>query len=349
MGMNGQDRDDMLAAYALDAVDEDDALMVEATLATSADAASEVGLLRSVAGEYASATSRDVTPPAELRDRVLDRAFAARAGITSTPADACDVHRIEAERFTLLLGQLTPEQWDLPVDPREFAGWTVRDVASHVAASEALTAQLLGAPVAMIPETDTGNESRTAQAQARHRDVPVSVIIDEFDAATRAATAVLDDLDADAVENTEIVWWGADMRLSTLCVSRAFETWTHADDIRRAVGLPQLAPPAPSLATMSSRAAEWAGLMLAVSGCDIVPTAAVLDLTGPGAGTYPIQLGLEAAPAGSTPAFTLRLDVIDFCTALGRRLPVDRLAYEVDGDKELAAQLIDSLPSLAQL
>jgi uncharacterized protein (TIGR03083 family) len=350
MGMNRSDRDpDMLAAYALDAVDEDVALMIDAQLATSAEAASDVALLQSVAGEYAAATSSDVRPPAELRDRVLTNAFAAREGIAPAPADARDVHRLEAERFSLLARQLTQAQWEAPVDPPEFTGWTVRDLVSHVAASEALTAQLLGSPLAQVPEADTGNESRTALTQARHRDMPVDEIADELEAATRAATAVLDDLGADTVENTEVVWWGADMRLSTLCVSRAFETWTHADDIRRAVGLPQLPPPAPSLQTMSSRASEWTGLMLAVAGHDMSPTTAVLDLTGPGGGTHPIQLGLERAPSGATPAFTLRLDVVDYCAALGRRVSRDGLRYEVEGDTQLAEQLVAALPTLAQL
>ena len=186
MGMNGNDRDpDMLAAYALDAVDEDDALMIDAELATSAEAASDVALLQSAAGEYAAATSPDIRPPAELRDRVLTNAFATREGMAPTPADARDVHRLEAERFSLLLRQLTQAQWDASVDPPEFAGWTVRDLVSHVAASEALTAQLLGSPLAQVPETDTGNESRTALVQARHRGMSVDEIVDEFEAATR--------------------------------------------------------------------------------------------------------------------------------------------------------------------
>ncbi len=225
----------------------------------------------------------------------------------------------------------------------------MRDLASHVAASEALTAQLLDVAVATVPESDLGNESRTLLTQARHRTLTTDELVDELELAASAVTHALDEMDAETIETTELTWWGAEMRLSTLCVSRAFETWTHADDIRRAVGRDALPPPAPSLATMSARAAEWTGLMLAVAGHDMAPTRAILELTGAGGSTHPIELGLEPAPADAPPAFTLRLDIVEFCLALGRRAPADGLHVQVEGDAELAADLIDAFPALAQL
>ena len=350
MGVTGNGRDpDLLAAYALDAVDDDDALMIEATLATSADAAAEVSMLAHAAGEYGAAMVTPHSPHPALRARVLRAGLTSRPGAAVQPADARTVRRIEADRFAALLRQLTPEQWELPVDPPEFAGWTVRDLASHVAASEALTAQLLDVALATVPESDLGNESRTLLTQARHRTVPTDELVTEFEHTACAVTDALDGFDTEVMETTELTWWGAAMRLSTLCVSRAFETWTHADDIRRAVGRDALPPPAPSLATMSARAAEWTGLMLLLAGNDIASTRAILELTGAGGSTQRVELGLEPAPADARPAFTLRLDILEFCLALGRRAPTDGLRYQVEGDAELAADLINALPALAQL
>jgi uncharacterized protein (TIGR03083 family) len=248
-----------------------------------------------------------------------------------------------------LLMSLRPDDWDAAVDPPEFAGWTVRDVAAHVAASEGLAAQLLGNPVATIPEIDNGNESRTALVRDRHRNLTDREVVSEIVAASASVFAVLDELDDDRLEEREIAWWGVPMRLSIICVTRAFELWTHADDIRRAIARPELAPPAPSLATMSRRAAGWTGLFMLLAGHDLAPMRGVLDLTGPGGGTTTIELGLEPAPSYEAPVLRLRMSVVEYCRLLGRRTRADGPRYEAEGDRSLAADLVAALPSLAQL
>jgi uncharacterized protein (TIGR03083 family) len=347
--MSGRDVEaELFAAYALDALDESDSLSIEATLATDADAADEVAELRAAAGEYAAAMTTPVAARAFVRERVLDAALGARPGRPSTAAPPREAHLIEIERLISLLRSLSTEQWTRPVDPPEFDGWTVRDVASHVSASEALAAQLLGAGVASVPEIDTGNDSRTALTRARHAQLGTADIVAELAAAGRSTSAALAAYTAAELEGDDVVWWGIPTRLSTLCILRAFEVWTHADDIRRAVGEPQLAPPAPSLLTMSSRAAEWTGLMLAVAGRSTEPAVGTLALTGPGGSTHMVQLGLEPART-RMPRFALRIDVVDYCRAVGRRIRPDDLTYDVEGDAVLARQLVDALPSLAQL
>jgi uncharacterized protein (TIGR03083 family) len=348
--MNNDDLDlDLLAAYAADAVDDDEALAVDAMLATSADMARDEARYRRAAVELAAAVVAHVPPAQAVRDRVLREALTSRPGSPTHAAPARELLRIEAERFATLLMSLTPYEWDAAVDPPEFAGWTVRDVAAHVAASQGLAAQLLGNPVATIPETDNGNESRTALVRDRHRGLTDREVIGEIVAASMAVFSVLDDFDAATLDEREIAWWGVPMYLSTICVTRAFELWTHADDIRRALDRPQLAPPAPSLATMSRRAAEWTGLLMLLAGHDLAPMRGVLDLTGPGGGTTTIELGLEPAPSHEAPVLSLRMDVVEYCRLLGRRTRADGPRYEAEGDRGLAADLVAALPSLAQL
>lgn len=350
MRTNDGERDlDLLAAYALDAVDDDEALTVDTMLATSADLAHHEARFRRAAVELATALTAPSQPSPPVRDRVLREGLVSRPGAPVHPASVHEVRRIEAERFVALLLSLTPDEWDAAVDPPEFAGWTVRDVASHVAATEALTAQLLGHPVSTIPETENGNESRTALVRERHRTVTDLDIVAEIEAASASVAAALDALDEATLEHREYSWWGAPVRLAAICVARAFELWTHADDIRRAVGRPQLAPPAPSLALMSRRAAAWTGLIMLLGGHDLAPMRAVLDLTGPGGGTTTIELGLEPAPTYEAPVLRLRMDVVEYCRLLGRRRSPGGPRYEADGDLGLAADLVAALPSLAQL
>ncbi|HET6951124.1 MAG TPA: maleylpyruvate isomerase N-terminal domain-containing protein, partial [Acidimicrobiales bacterium] len=173
---------DDLAAYALDAHDPADDLAIAAHLDATPGAARWERTLRDAAGEYAAALSTEVAPPDDLRARVLATArrrrppAAVRAGATPL-----DVHRVELSRAILLLRALGPADWERPVDPPEFAGWTVHDVAVHLVANESLLADQLGVPVAGIPETATDNEGRTATARARHRGRPPAEAVDELE------------------------------------------------------------------------------------------------------------------------------------------------------------------------
>jgi hypothetical protein len=208
---------------------------------------------------------------------------------------------------------------------------------------------LLGAPLDGIPETSTVNEVRTEQTRARHRSLLASQVISELENATANVRTVLDAMEPAELDAAELTWFGADMTVATVCIVRAFETWTHADDIRRATTRPHTPPPAPSLATMSDRAVGWTSLMLALGGTDVGPGTAVIDLQGPGGGKHIVQLRADVGSLDDDPRFTLRMDVVQYCRAVGRRFPPGGVEYDVDGDDELAQQLIAALPNLAQL
>ena len=357
---------DDLAVYVLDAHDPGDTTGIESyLLARPADERWEQDL-REAAGAYAAAGTADVDLPPDLRDRVLTAALAARpAGqpIDATPATPApvalpspeEVHRREQQRGLEYLRSLQPDDWSVPVDPPELAGWSVHDVVAHLAANATLLADTLGVPVAGVPETALDNEGRTAAAQARHRGLPPSAAIDEFEAAARAVEVALAAIDARGTDPglaEEVDWWGVRTPIGWVLMVRAFETWTHTDDIRRALGQQMQPPPPPSLRTMSRSACGLMPLMLAVQGeqrpgevvrvrfTDMTDTAWDVDLG---------EIGV-AHVAGSGPVDAeIALGAVDLCRAIGNRLSADGLAYTSSGDADLARVIVDATPALAVL
>jgi uncharacterized protein (TIGR03083 family) len=354
MGLNHDDaRYDDLAAFAIDALDGDEALTIEALLADDPAAATYEAAMRRTAGELvdAAGTTLEVEAPIDLRARILTSAHERRAPVEVEAASTVDVHRIELERFEMLLRRLTPEQWQSGVQPKEFEGWTIHDLAAHITSNEGLFAQLLEATVegVDIPETHNVNVDRTMAAIARHRLLDPSATIAELQACAAATDAVVRNLSEDELER-DLSWWGNDMRILTVLIVRSFETWTHADDIRRALGLAQLPPPAPSLKTMSTLASGWTGLMVLAAGHDHQGRSVRLDLTGAGGGSHHVDLTLEARDLqGIEPDAVITLDVVDYCRAIGDRFIGGPISYEVTGDVELARDVVSSLNALATL
>ena len=270
---------DDLAAYALDAHDPGNATAIESYLLARPGAARWEQELREAAGAYGAAGTADDEPPPDLRDRVLAAALAARPPgrpIGTTPVTATvalpspgEVHRREQQRGLSYLRSLRPDDWSVPVDPPELAGWTVHDVVAHLAANATLLAHTLGVPVAGVPETALDNEGRTAAAQARHRALPPSAAIDEFEAAARAvdeAVAALEAVTPTPGSPRRSTGGAVPTPIGWVLMVRAFETWTHTDDIRRALGHQMQPPPPPSLRTMSRSACALMPLMLAARG-----------------------------------------------------------------------------------
>jgi uncharacterized protein (TIGR03083 family) len=343
---------DDLAAYALDAHDAEGASAIATHLDTSPDAVRELQDLRSAAGEFAAAIVDEVSPPPELRSRVLAEARRHRPPAEVVAgASPIDVHRIELARVLLLLRDLTADDWARPVDPPEFDGWTVHDVVVHLVANESLLAAALGVPVRSIPETATDNERRTAQARARHAGQSPAQAVAELEAAAEA-TATEIAARGEARLDEPIDWWGGHWATQMAVLVRAFETWTHADDIRRAVGAGMVVPPPSSLLTMAhaacgivprtlaARSGYQPGRLVRFRFTDLGDAAWDVDL-GPAAGVRPA--GDDAVDA------EIVTDAAALCRGMSARIDPDELEYAVFGDELLASDIIDSLPVLAVL
>jgi uncharacterized protein (TIGR03083 family) len=343
---------DDLAVYALDAHDADDAAAIVAHLDASPDVARWEQDLRSAAGEFAAAVVNDVTPAPDLRSRVLAEARRRRQPAAVVAGSSpIDVHRVEAARAILLLRDLTVDDWACSVDPAEFAGWTVHDVVVHLVANESLLANQLGVPVPGIPETATDNEERTAQARTRHAGRPPTYAVAELEAAAEAVDTELA-VRGEARLDERIDWWGGRAATRVAVLVRAFETWTHADDIRRAIGVAMVPPPPPSLLTMTE------------TGCGLVPSMlAARDAFHPGrlvrfrftdldGAAWDVDLGVVGGvrPAGDDAVdVEIVTEAVAVCRTISARLDPLELTYVAIGDERLARDVVDALPALAVL
>jgi uncharacterized protein (TIGR03083 family) len=341
---------DDLAAYALDAHDAEGAAAIAAHLDASPDAVRQEHDLRSAAGEFAATIVDEVTPPRELRSRVLAAARGQRPPAEVVAgASPIDVHRIELARVVLLLRDLTFDDWTRPVDPPELDGWTVHDLVVHLVANESLLASALGVPVPGIPETATDNEGRTAQAQTRHYGRPPAQAVAELEASAEA-TATEIAARGEARLDEPIDWWGRRSTTRTAVLVRAFETWTHADDIRRAVGAGMVIPPPASLLTMAHAACGFVPHTLAAHSGYRPGRLVRFRFNDLGDAAWDVDLGPAARlrPAGDDAVDAeIVTDAAALCRGMSARIDPGELAYDVFGDELLVSDIIDALPALA--
>jgi uncharacterized protein (TIGR03083 family) len=341
---------DDLAAYALDALDPGEEAAVAGLLDEDHAAAGWAGDLRDAAGEYAAAVVAATPPAAGLRSRALGAAQ--RRRLPAPPVVAVspiEVHRIELSRAVLLLCDLAPDDWARPVDPPELDGWTVHDLAVHVMANESLLAANLGVPVPGIPERATDNEGRAAEAQARHRGLPPAQAIAELEAAAEAADAAVV-ARGDARLDEPIDWWGGRAATRIALMVRAFETWTHADDIRRVIGAQPVDPPPASLLTMAHTACGFVPSLLAARGAYHPGRVVRFRFDDLGV-AWDVDLGVVGGvvPATDRDAAVdaeITTGAVAFCRAVSARVP-GGLAHSVEGDAGLAREIVDALPALA--
>ncbi len=341
---------DDLAAYALDAHDADDAAAIAAHLDASPDDGRREQDLRSAAGEFAAAVVTEVTPAPGLRSRVLAEARRRREpAVVIAGSSPIDVHRVELGRAILLLRDLTIDDWTRPVDPPELDGWTVHDVVVHLAANETLLAHQLGVPLPGIPETATDNEGRTAQAHARHAGRPPALAVAELEAAAEATSAEVA-ARGEARLDEPINWWGGRSPARIAVLVRAFETWTHADDVRRAIGASMVVPPPASLLTMAHAACGLVPRTLAVRG-GLRPGRLVrFRFTDLGDAGWDVDLGAVGGvrPAGDDAVDAeIVTEAVAVCRGISARLDPRDLIFDVVGDERLARDVIDALPALA--
>ncbi|HET6948751.1 MAG TPA: hypothetical protein VFI47_00140, partial [Acidimicrobiales bacterium] len=134
---------------------------------------------------------------------------------------------------------------------------------------------------------------------------------------------------------------------------RSFETWTHADDARRAIGRPMVPPPAASLLTMGHVACRLVPRMLDARGARHPGRLVRITFTDLGdAASWDVDLGLldSARPAGDTAVdVAIAVDALSFCRGVSARLPEGGVAYRAQGDESLARAVIEALPALAML
>jgi uncharacterized protein (TIGR03083 family) len=278
------------------------------------------------------------TPPDDLRGHTLAAAVRQRA-VGGSLLEAPEVTAAEAYTRTIaaldaLLAELSPADWDAPT----IEGWTVKGLVTHLVAVEQYFGRQLGLwPLEIDESLEDDHLGMTRAFVTAWSDRAASDVLARWRELTTAITTYLAGLDR-SEGRRPMHFHYLDTSLSTVLITRVFEVWTHDEDIRRATHRPLHGPDAGRLRRMSRIAVPSMPFGLALGGVAASGRTARIVLTGPGGGTWDqaLALGEEAG----TPETVLVLDVVDYCRLAAQRLEPDDVPVVVEGDAELARQVL---------
>jgi uncharacterized protein (TIGR03083 family) len=271
-----------------------------------------------------------------LRERVLESARQARPARRAVPEPAeispAEAFSRAADAFHGLLCALDGDDWYLPV----LRDLNVQGLVGHLAGvEEDVQRCLAGDPgVAAADHVESTQPSAIRQAG---RDP----------AATRAEWREAADATLALVQARNLgrclAVHGMRLPLSALLVVRAFELWTHENDIRRAAGLPPSVPDDSTLHLMTDLAAAllpYAAARTGLAGA----TRLRLVLTGPGGGTWDVAVGDDDPDPVRVSIVT---EAVGFCRLVANRTAPADLDLHVTGDRGRAAGVLAAASALA--
>jgi len=268
------------------------------------------------------------SPPPDIRARLLERA-AASPRILAQPVEPADLYATRVEALRSLLAELDADDWSRRAEPYP---WTVHGLVAHLLVIERYTAAQLG-----LGERPAGDVND-------HLALGADLILAELERApaetarrwSSVAQSIIDHLrsdDFDPQAPMPLHQWP--FSASSGLVARAFELWTHTDDIRRATDRAVVPAGAGELRTMSSFSVSTLPFLLSsvAPGVAMQPTRIVL--TGAGGGTFDI------GGAGERAAL-LVADVVDYCRVVARRIEPNDLERTVEGSSILTDGLLEA-------
>jgi uncharacterized protein (TIGR03083 family) len=330
--------DDLLAAYALNACEPEEIERIERHLALHPEVAAEFTRL-STAAAWIGATEA-LTPPPQLRSSIL---AAARRRPEAGDDPLIDLLRGLTDRLDAVARTLEPA--DLGAGTAN--GLNVRDLLIHLAAMESMVAAAVtGTEPAVTPSVEI--VARTAAFVETFGVRP----LDEVRTLWRESVDTILHWAASGATRGYIPWFAQEVDRDVILAIRAFETWIHTDDIRRALDRP-LEPPRPSqLHLMAEFSMQSLPAWLVIADRTHPGRFARVVLTGAGGGSWLVPLGPDGAVTESSdvPAdVTLELDVVDWCHRIGERVTVEAIPARVTGDRDLATDILESASVLATL
>ena len=234
MDLTAEQFEDLLGAYALDACEPDEVEALDRYVASHPEAAAEVERLRDVAaGLGAAGASR---PPVDLRGTGSSRPRP-NGSPRSTPTSRSKPKPSGSNaRF---LGTID----DGDLDAVTHNGLTVHELVQHVEALDRAFVTAAADPnSAFIGAAEV--ETITERELPEHRDEDFAQTVTRFRSTRARLVALHEELPADQ----RIAGYKRDDTL----VIRVFETWTHHDDIERALDRPVTQPDARSCARWPS-------------------------------------------------------------------------------------------------
>ena len=187
---------------------------------------------------------------------------------------------------------------------------------------------------------DADHVSSTQPAAARQAGHPPALTRAEW---RRAASRTLDLVNASGDPGAGVAVHGMRLPLGALLIVRAFELWTHDNDIRQATGLPASVPDPSTLQLMTGLAARLLPRAAARAGLP-GPVNVHLVLTGPGGGAWDIAVSENPADPASVCIVT---DAVGFCRLAANRVTPAQLELHVTGDPGRAAGILAAAAALA--
>ena len=282
-----------------------------------------------------TAGERDgVTPPTGLRERVMAASLRARpAGhaVLEVPRiSPAEAFSRAADAFYGLLCALNEPDWRRHV----LRDLDVQGLVGHLTGVEDdVQRALSGDPV------HEDHVTSTQPAADRQAGRPVAATRTDWRRAADRTLAMVHEADIDS----EVTVWGIPLPLGAVLVARAFELWTHENDIRKVAGLPASVPDAATLRLMTELATgllPFAAIMTGLPG----PINLRLVLTGPGGGTWDVAIGGDAPEPASIAIVT---DVVGFCRLAANRASPADLDVHVTGDPGRASGVLAAAAALA--
>lgn len=286
-----------------------------------------------------TASEREPVPlPEGLRDRVLAASWRARAAGRTVPEvpeiSPVVAYERAADALYGMLCALDDADWRRPV----LRGLDIQQLIGHLTGVEDGMHRCLSGDPAVADADHVGSTEPWAARQAGLRP-------DQTRAEWRRATGhtlalVRGRQDLDAV----VALHGMRLPLGALLVARAFEMWTHDNDIRRAAGLPPAVPDAATLRLMTDLAARLLPHGAARAGLH-EPMRVHLVLTGPGGGTWDVVVGggdhRAASPVG------IVTGAVGFCRLVANRATPADLDLYITGGAGQAARILTAASALA--
>jgi uncharacterized protein (TIGR03083 family) len=250
-------------------------------------------------------------------------------------SSAVEAFRHQVATFDETVRTVTGEQWQLPALPYS---WNLHGLVAHLLQIDRYMERVLGFAEGHRDEHETDHLQFGREAIAAELTrAPESTIASWRETVARLDPH-LDSLDLDR----EITFHQWPFSVRSLLVARAFEVWTHADDIRRAVGDAMASPSPADLRVMSNTSVGSLPLAIHVVAERVPDGSARIVLTGDGGGVWDLQLG-----RGGPELVTIVADVVDYCRVASRRIAVDELHATVEGDQALGERLLTAATIIA--
>jgi uncharacterized protein (TIGR03083 family) len=277
--------------------------------------------------------------PPGLTDRVLTAARQARAAGAPQPAvppiPPDEAFGRSADALLGLLSALTDDAWRLPV----LRDLDVQGLVGHLIGVERDVQRALDGDPHVAGADHIGSTQTVAQQQAGR---PPSESTREWRVAVDRTLAMVRDADLDAVLPVH----GTRLPLAALLVVRAFELWTHENDIRSVAGFPAAVPDPATLRLMTDLAVRLLPYGVARVADDAMTVGVHLVLTGAGGGTWDVVLGEPARP-GEAPEVVIVADAVRFCRLVAARIDPAELAAHVSGATSHAPLVLAGAAALA--